>query len=79
MGTAGRSRLVSHITTPNLCFGCASSAAARLLKRSWQLVGIPGHFPKVAVTYASAGATVLHVGASALSITQAVPGDPGQL
>lgn len=47
--------------------------------RSWQLVGIPGHFPKVAVTYASAGATVLHVGASALSITQAVPGDPGQL
>lgn len=70
-------RLVSHITTPNLCFGCASSTAARLLPRSWQLVGVPGHFPKAAVTYASSGATALSVGASALSITQAVPGDPG--
>lgn len=64
----------SPITTRILCFGFASLAAISLLTRSRQLVEIPGHLPKAAVTYPGAGVSAPRGGAPGPCITQALPG-----
>lgn len=60
----------SPVTTRMLCCGFALLAAVGLLRRSWQLVEIPGHLPKAAVTYPCAAP---RVGAPVPCITQAMP------